>query len=150
MSSDYFTGSAVFEAASELFEIDRWPSEQKDLDDYGTAQVDVLCTRFEPLGVPPMVSYQWLQRFDSWNCFCCTAVQISGVDFKAEFTLLKVKVLQRPQLRKCDSLVALAVALHADRSDTEDLPTLLRVIDWILAIPLSNAGRFENMTLIHT
>ena len=66
---------------------------------------------------------------------------MSREDLFREFAKLESKVIARPALRTIDTVSALAVEMWKNDYDHLDLPNLLKVVDWLLAIPLSNAGK---------
>lgn len=67
---------------------------------------------------------------------------------QVEFTKFKIKVSQRADLRRCTDLAHLAMKLNETTLDRADLPNLLVLMDWIISIPLSNAGTVPSQTLL--
>lgn len=59
---------------------------------------------------------------------------------RTEFARLKAAVSSRNDLRSVSTVVDLALELNKEESDRQDFPTILKLLDWILAIPLTNAG----------
>lgn len=56
-----------------------------------------------------------------------------------EFSRLKSFVKVKPDLRKLRCIQDLAIQLNQNEDTRSDFPNLLIILDWVLAIPLSNA-----------
>ena len=66
---------------------------------------------------------------------------------------LKSFVKVSPDIRKLRSVQELAIKLNTDQETREDFPSLLKLFDWLLAIPLSNAEAerdFSKLKIIKT
>lgn len=66
--------------------------------------------------------------------------QIDANLVRQQYCALKAKVASRPQLRSVRSVQALAEVLNSDPTDRSDLQELLKLMDYVLSVPLSNAG----------
>lgn len=86
-----------------------------------------------------VTAFKLNQKFIFFFCIC---VQVDAATLQSEFIKLIAKVLVRPELRFCKTVAQLARKMHASSFDQEDLPNILKVLDWLLSIPLSNAGTF--------
>ena len=75
-------------------------------------------------------------------CYCLfVCLQIDGDELQSEFKKLKFEIKDRPAYYvNVHRVIQLATILNKTASSRRLFPELLKTLDWLLAIPMSNAG----------